>query len=197
MLIGRNIAKRYLDRPVLGRLDFQVEPGEVVGITGGNGSGKSTLLRIVAGLTAPSRGEVTWNGKSTYGLCALAAPDAPLYRELTSLENLEFFTRGMATKGELTGQLAAYDLEARAHDIAGELSSGLRARLQLAVAAWFAHPMLLLDEPSANLDEAGRSLVRELLKKQRGHGITLLATNDSRDVELCDRTLRISRGHFG
>ncbi|HEX8465013.1 MAG TPA: ATP-binding cassette domain-containing protein, partial [Abditibacterium sp.] len=156
------------------------------------GAGKSTLLRLVAGLLAPSRGEVNWQGASTRGQCALSAPDAPLYRELTCLENLRFFAQNARDEAILRAHLQKFDLESRADDLAGDLSSGLRARLQLAVAAWFEAPILLLDEPSANLDESGRELVQNLIAAQRSRGITLLATNDARDLSWCDGQIDIA-----
>ena len=191
MLTARRLFKRYESRLVLRDLSFEIAPGTCVAVLGPNGAGKSTLLRLVAGLIAPSRGEVLWNEQSTRGLCALAAPDAPVYRELSCLENLKFFSGG-ADDDSLRAHLAGWNLDKRADDLAGELSSGLRARLGLAVASWFEHPILLLDEPSANLDEAGRALVETLIGAQRARGVTLLATNDARDLTWCDGEVRVN-----
>ena len=191
MLTASRVFKRYESRLVLRDLSFEVAPGACIAVVGPNGSGKSTLLRLVAGLLSPSRGEIRWNGGATSGFCALAAPDAPVYRELTCLENLKFFSGG-APNADLELHLAKWNLAARQNDLAGELSSGLRARLGLAVASWFRHPLLLLDEPSANLDEAGRELVQTLIEAQRAHGVTLLATNDARDLAWCDGEVRVN-----
>jgi heme exporter protein A len=192
MLQARSLSKRFGARIVLRNLDFEVESGQCIAVVGRNGAGKSTLLRLVAGLLAPSRGEVNWQGASTRGQCALSAPDAPLYRELTCLENLRFFAQNARDEAILRAHLQKFDLESRADDLAGDLSSGLRARLQLAVAAWFEAPILLLDEPSANLDESGRELVQNLIAAQRSRGITLLATNDARDLSWCDGQIDIA-----
>jgi heme exporter protein A len=191
MLEAKALSKRFGARIVLKNLNFQVQSGQCLAVVGRNGAGKSTLLRLVAGLVEPSRGEVQWDGAKPRAFCALAAPDAPLYRELTCLENLQFFARGAADTAALTTHLQKWDLEGRAGDLAGDLSSGLRARLQLAVAAWFERPILLLDEPSANLDESGRGLVERLIGAQRERGIVLLATNDSRDFEWCDGRIEV------
>ena len=191
MLTARRVFKRYESRLVLRDLSFEIAPGSCVAVLGPNGAGKSTLLRLVAGLIAPSRGEVLWNDAATRGQCALSAPDAPVYRELTCLENLQFFSGG-ADVQSLQTHLTDWNLGQRADDLAGELSSGLRARLGLAVAAWFEPPILLLDEPSANLDEGGRELVERLIAAQRARGVTLLATNDARDLSWCDGEVRVS-----
>jgi heme exporter protein A len=190
MLKAVSLSKRFGTRIVLKNLDFSLDSGACVAVVGRNGAGKSTLLRLVAGLLEPSRGEIHWNSQKPRAFCALAAPDAPLYRELSCLENLRFFAQ---TRDEtaLVAHLAKWELERRAHDLAGDLSSGLRSRLQLAVASWFERPILLLDEPSANLDESGRSLVEKLIVEQKTRGITLLATNDSRDFAWCDGRIEI------
>ncbi len=191
MLEARQISHRFGARIVLKNLAFRVESGSCIAIVGRNGAGKSTLLRLVAGLVVPSRGEIRWNGGQTRPFCALAAPDAPLYRELSCLENLQFFSQS-PNAAQLRDHLREWDLEARASDYVGDLSSGLRVRLQLAVAAWFERPILLLDEPSANLDVGGRELVKRLVETQKSRGVTLLATNDARDLELCDTRIEIA-----
>lgn len=193
MLRGEKLGKRFGPRVVLRDACFQIESGSVLGVVGRNGAGKSTLLRLVSGLMVPSRGRVLWNESSPRGLCALFAPDAPLYRELTCLENLRFFA-GSADDAALRAHLQEFALGERLHDFTGDLSSGLRARLGLAVAAYFAshdHPILLLDEPTANLDDAGRALVEELVAKHRARGVTLIATNDTRDLSMCDQLFEI------
>jgi heme exporter protein A len=195
------LGKRYGARVVFKNLDFAVAGGNIAAILGANGAGKSTLLRIIAGLLRPDAGEIkacTPDGKVSGGglraVCGLSAPDAPVYRELSCLENLEFFAQARGIDfpdGGLLAHLEKFALRARRDDLAGDLSSGLRARLQLAVATLHAPPLLLLDEPSANLDEAGRALLKRVLEEQRGRGLALVATNDSRDLDLCDARIEI------
>jgi len=203
MLTLTNLTKRYGYRQVFRDVNCQVDSGQIVAVTGRNGAGKSTLLRIVAGLLRPSAGKVLL----TESQIGLAAPDAPLYRELTVQENLQFFARShdveaasrrfikrqdaVSTKPahDIDLALQRFHLAPRRDDLAGDLSSGWRARLQLAVATFAAPKVLLLDEPAANLDEAGHALLWELLEEQRSHGIALVATNDAREAARCDRAL--------
>lgn len=193
------VGKRFGTRVVMRDVSFEVARGEVVAIVGRNGAGKSTLLRLIAGLTQPTIGSIAWiengveNRDNLGWRCGLCAPDAPLYRELTVGENLEFWAqmRGEVTRESLQLFLERFQLRARWNDLAGELSSGLRARLQLAVATWHGPSILLLDEPGANLDEAGRALLRVIISEQRARGITLLATNDAREAELADRRVEL------
>ena len=144
MLIGSNVGKRYGARVVLRRLNFDIAPGRVVAVVGRNGSGKSTLLRAVAALTNLDAGMIEWQDDNTkvFGeamrlLCGLCAPDVPLYRELTCGENLQFWAQlrpaSTCSEEELRARLEAWELGARWNDLAGDLSSGLRARLALCV----------------------------------------------------------------
>jgi len=199
MLSAHNLGKRYGARTVFRGLGFNLETGAVAAVVGSNGAGKSTLLKVIAGLTPASAGSISWNddrnsADGLRGRCGLSAPDAPLYRELTSLENLEFFAEARVaawSTANLLAHLDKFQLRARANDLAGDLSSGLRARLQLAVAVLHEPPVLLLDEPSANLAEAGRAIFRGVLEAQRARGVALVATNDARDVELCDTSIEL------
>jgi heme exporter protein A len=196
MLTGNKLAKRYGARLVFRDVSFEVAPGSVAAVLGSNGAGKSTLLRIVAGLMPATHGAVSWNGDAGSEFqwnCGLAAPDAPVYRELTVAENVEFFAapRKSLTREEIAAHLDRFGLAGRGSDAARDLSSGLRARLQLAVATLHAPPVLLLDEPSANLDEPGRAILRGTLAAQREHGLALVATNDTRDLELCDARIQL------
>lgn len=204
MLYARKLAKRYGARVVFRDVNFEVEVGTVAAVLGSNGAGKSTLLKIVAGLTRPSVGMVQWQpagdapgvleAESLQWQCGLAAPDAPVYRELTVGENLEFFGRVRGVElapDEVLSQLEKFSLHTRRNDLAMDLSSGLRARLQLAVATLHRAPILLLDEPSANLDEAGRAILRGVVEAQRAQGVALIATNDPRDLELCDKRIEL------
>ncbi len=207
VLLARDLSKRFGARAVLRDLNFSISCGAVVAVVGRNGAGKSTLLKIVAGLERASRGEIFWqdeNGEDWQspdlrGLCGLSAPDAPHPRELSVLENLQFAaqvrhssTRQSSNRNEeLLAHLELFGIENRAHDLTGELSSGLRARLSLAIATWHRPPILLLDEPSANMDEAGREIAHRILQEQRARGIALVATNDEREAAWCDARLEL------
>lgn len=204
VLTAVRLGKRYGARVVFKNLDFLVAGGAVAAILGANGAGKSTLLRLIAGLLRPDAGEIKVQGVAQSqseiagaqlrALCGLSAPDAPLYRELSCLENLEFFAQARSVDGRsdtLLSHLEKFALRTRRNDLAGDLSSGLRARLQLAVATLHQPPILLLDEPSANLDEAGRALLKCVLEEQRTRGLALVATNDTRDLELCDVQIQV------
>ena len=202
MLLASRLRKKLGSRLVLRDVSFQVQSGSACAIVGRNGAGKSTLLRVIAGVLRADSGRVAWRGEAEgeiegdemRALCGLAAPDAPVYRELSCGENLEFWARVRGLRCDnkyLRAHLEAWQLEARWNEPALALSSGLRARLGLAVATLGEPRILLLDEPGANLDEAGRELLRALLDKQRKRGVVLVASNEPREIELCEHRVEL------
>jgi heme exporter protein A len=198
------VGHRFGTRRVFTGIDLEVASGQICTVTGPNGSGKSTLLRIVAGLLAPSEGTVTVtvDGRAqspTERRCFLGyvSPDLTLYRELTAAENLQFFARlsgRTLTRDELIERLTQVGLRGRGRDVVGTYSSGMRQRLKYAFALLARPPILLLDEPSANLDVSGIAIVESLVAAQRsrpGGGLTIIATNEPRELEWGDMTVRV------
>jgi heme exporter protein A len=186
------VGRRFGRRRVFEGLDAVVEHGQALAVTGPNGSGKSTLLLVIAGLLRPSRGRViaTMDGKplppqERRQWLGMVAPDLTLYPELTALENLRFFQtiRGRdARDDELIALLERVGLRGRGRDRVGTFSSGMRQRLKYAFALAHAPKVLLLDEPTANLDVPGVSMVEEVIADQRRRGLLVIATNEPEEV---------------
>lgn len=195
------IEKRYGMRRVLRDFGLQAEGGEIVAITGANGSGKSTVVRLVAGLLRASKGTIALTIGSTDEsaperrrlLCGYVSPDLTLYPELSARENLRFFCEVRGAGSERVGPtLERVGLGGREDDPIGQYSSGLRQRVKLALATLFEPPLLLLDEAGLALDDKGVALVGELVAAQQARGgLTLIATNDSREVALAQRTIAL------
>ena len=198
-----SVSKRFGARTVLRNVCAEVRTGEALVVTGHNGSGKSTLLTIIANLLAPDSGSVDLqaNGRSVplderRQHIGLVAPDLMLYPELTALENLEFFARVRSLPwapeaGE--GLLERVGLGGRGRDLVGAFSSGMRVRLKYAVAVQAQPTLLLLDEPTAMLDEDGARVVEEVIADQRTRGMLVLATNDPRETRHGDLFLHLSQ----
>jgi heme exporter protein A len=200
-LVLQGIGKRYGRLRALQGVEAQVESGEVLVVAGRNGSGKSTLLRIIAGLTRPSSGTVLLyeNGRilppeERRCRIGLVAVDVALYGELSAWENLAFLARVRGrplSPMEAQQLLASVGLAGREDDLVSTYSSGMRQRLKYACALLHQPPVLLLDEPSANLDAAGAQMVERILAQQRERGLVVLATNDPREVAWGDRVIRL------
>lgn len=196
-LTCENLSKRFGRLVVFHGLGFSLEGGRSLAVTGANGSGKSTLLRILAGVLRPSRGEVRLHeagrevSREEHPLhVGLVAPYLSVYDGLTARENLAFLARARRLSGaqarieEVLGQV---ELTARADEPVQAYSSGMKQRVKYAAALLAAPPLLLLDEPSANLDAAGRDMVTGVMHHQRGNGhLLVIATNDPQEAARCD-----------
>jgi len=198
----RSLSKAYGYRRLFTGLDVSIPDRSVFVVLGHNGVGKTTLLRILCGLTLPTSGrvEVVRSGKvlsasERRANMGLVSPDLELYAELTALENLEFFggVRGIPFNREKARELLeAVELKGRGHDYAGTFSSGMKQRLKFAYALLHDPYILILDEPTSNLDEWGIAMVDGIIRRQRKKGIVIMATNEPREVSYADQTLSLA-----
>lgn len=195
-----DLTHEFGDRVVFNSMNH-VFDGACLAITGPNGSGKSTLVRIIAGLLTPTEGKVTIEvdgtelpRESVRDYVGLVAPDVHLYDELTARENLLFISQAKGLRlsnGRIDETLEEVGLKQRANDPVRELSSGLRQRACFAAALIHNPIMLLLDEPSTNLDQDGVEMVRGVIERYSRRGMVVLATNDPNEVDLGTAVLRL------
>lgn len=182
---------------VLREVDVAAERGEVIGVAGPNGAGKSTLLRALAGL--PCGPGVSREVPRPVGRCgvALVGHDPALHPQLTLAENLDLAVALAAgTRGSVPDALRRVGLQAAAGRPAGACSAGMLRRAGLA-RAWACRPgLLLLDEPTAGLDGASRTLPAELARETaRAGGIVFVATHERQAFEaVAHRWLQVAGG---
>ena len=196
------LGKRFGRRVLFRNLSFWLRGGQTLAVTGANGAGKSTLLRILAGVMRPTKGTVvlTWKGRPVAGeehplRTGLVAPYLNVYDGFSARENLQFLARARqlpAAPQRMEAVLEMVSLTARADDLVGTYSSGMKQRVKYA-AALLAEPwLLLLDEPSANLDAAGLDMVERVMAYQREAGrLLVIATNIAAEAERGDTVIRI------
>jgi len=182
MLTARNLSKRFGDKRVFARVDLSVGPGGFVLVTGPNGSGKTTLLRVLAGLAAPTGGELELPRRELIGYLG---HDPLVYRELTPLENLQLFARlyRIPERGERIGMLLErFGLWDVRHERVSTFSRGMQQRLGLCRVLLHEPQLLLLDEPFNALDAAGTGLLDETLAELSSRAF-VVATHDAGRVE--------------
>jgi heme exporter protein A len=184
VIAGRGMEKRYGRKRALRSVDIEVPAGGFALVTGPNGSGKTTLLRLVAGLAAPTRGEL--RVLADRGRIGYLGHDALVYRELSALENLDLFGRlyRVRERRERIGMLLErFGLwEARSERVS-TFSRGMTQRLALCRTLLHEPDLLLLDEPYAGLDEGGAALLDRELDVLSGERTVLVATHDPGRLE--------------
>ena len=170
------VGRRYGERWALRDATVTVPAGATLVIFGPNGAGKSTLLRVLATLLRPHAGSASVLGEelprrewAVRGRVGLLAHDALLYRDLSARENLRFHAR-LHKLGEerVEALLEATRLLPRADDPVRTLSRGLLQRVAVCRAVLHDPPLLLLDEPRANLDPAAAALIEPLIGRESG-----------------------------
>lgn len=190
-------------------LDLSIERGEVFGLLGPNGSGKTTTIRMLTGLMAPTSGsasvvgyDVAREAERLRRRIGYMSQKYGLYDDLTVVENIQFYAGlyGLTNperQQRLREQMNAFQLTARARQLAGTLSGGWKQRLALACATTHRPAMIFLDEPTAGVDPASRRLFWERIYELSSNGTTILVTTHYMDeAERCQRLAFLSRGHL-
>jgi ABC-2 type transport system ATP-binding protein len=182
-LAARELTKRFGSRTALQRVSFEVARGEIVAIIGPNGAGKTTLLSILAGILAPSEGEVT----IAPGRLGWVPQRPAVYSKLSVAENLRLFARLERLDdpaAAVSRMLVQTGLEDRAGEQVGRLSAGNQQRLNIAVGLLSDPPVVLLDEPSASLDPRQRERLWEFIGGLAGGGTAIVfSTHNVAEVE--------------
>ncbi len=194
------VSKRYRYEWIFKDVDYQLVAGSRVAVTGPNGSGKSTLMKVLSGHLSPTKGKVEFGFDSkniaaddVYRQVSYAAPYIELIEEFTLVEALDFHQKfkpllpGLSTT-EVADLLAfpkAKDKQVR------HFSSGMKQRLKLALACCSASSLLLLDEPTTNLDAQGVDWYLALTERFIGQRTVVVASNVAVDYGFCDEKIDI------
>lgn len=198
----KKLSKEYSHRRLFADVSVTIPDRSVFVVLGQNGAGKTTFLRILCGLVPATSGQVDFvlNGnllttaQKRAGL-GLVSPDLQLYGQLSAVENLEFFSgvRGLPFTLQRAREILEFvGLKGRGHDYVGTFSSGMKQRMKYAQALLHEPHILVLDEPTANLDEVGVALVDTIVRRQKEKGIVIMATNEPQEVCYGDQQLALA-----
>ncbi len=190
---------------VLRGLNLDVAAGEAVTLLGRNGAGKSTLLRLIASALSCTRGEGRIFGydltdrRSVRDHVHLLGHELGLYPDLTPRENLNFALKMHSQMGDIDAALKRVDLSRAAERRVRFLSAGMKKRLALTRLALLARPLVLVDEPFANLDSEGRELAIQLLAGVQAAGSTLIVAAHEPELSLrvAPRAIYLNDGVLG
>ena len=196
-IILSDAGKRFNREWIFRHFDYQFSSSNAYAITGPNGSGKSTLLQFIAGALMPSEGKIAFyktNGKSEgefFRFLSITAPYLETIEEMTANEFLRFHHQ---FKPLINGMTFSYILERVGLKDAADkqiryYSSGMKQRLKLAQAFFSDTPILLLDEPTTNLDGPGIAMYQELIQDFAGERLLIVSSNDPVEYSFCKTVL--------
>jgi ABC-type multidrug transport system ATPase subunit len=201
-IILTNAAKRFNFEWVFKQLNYTFQSDKAYALTGSNGSGKTTLLRVLSGYSSLSDGSIEWlkdndtafPADSIFQKVAVCSPASSLIEELTLEEHLLFQAQFKPFLNNLRVDdvIAILQLEKHRHKLLAQFSTGMKQRVKLALAILADVEVLLLDEPSSNLDEAAISWMHLLLKEFVGKRLLLIASNDEADLVLCKERIHLN-----
>lgn len=206
---AEHLSKKFGDFVAVNDISFDVAVGEVVGYLGPNGSGKTTTMRMLLGLLSPTTGSAQVMGYDVHRhaqeirtFVGYMSQKFALYDELSVLENLVFYAglyglRGVRRRQHVDEVLHLVDLETHQTERAGELSTGWRQRLALAIALVHRPRLLLLDEPTSGVDPSARRIFWDLIDRLAQEGTTVFVTTHYMDeAEFCGRLGIMSGGRL-
>ncbi|CAN5122713.1 heme ABC exporter ATP-binding protein CcmA [soil metagenome] len=195
------IGKKFQHEWVFRNINFQFYLGKSYALVGPNGSGKSTLLQIISGLLLPTEGEVLYQkrGKNIdpddiFRYVDISAPYQELVEEFTLSEFLDFHFNFKTIKNEISQKEMIYKmhLEKSAHKHIKNFSSGMKQRLKLALSFFSESPVMLLDEPTSNLDEHGINWYMQNIRTNISNKIILISSNQPSEYSFCDHIVNIN-----
>mgnify|MGYP000906778260 CR=1 FL=1 len=197
----KKVSKSFGKNQVLDSIDLSILKGKITGIIGASGEGKSTILKIIVSFYKPEKGKVYYQGKEVLKIqqkvkkeFGFSIEEGSFYEDLTVVENLTHFGKLYGVpinklNKRVKGMVYFVGLEKAANILAKNLSLGMKKRLDLACSLIHKPSILVLDEPTADLDPLLRKQFLYLIKKINAHGTTVILTTQIMEEaeEICDQ----------
>jgi len=197
----QNIGRRFNREWIFRGVDHTFTIGESYAILGPNGSGKSTLFQVLNGSLSPSAGAISYSfegnkieAEDIFQHLSLAAPYLELIEEFTLAEMIDFHFKFKAHKPGMDkgAIIALLDMDKSKNKLIKYFSSGMKQRLKLALAFCADTPILMLDEPTSNLDSQGVEWYLGLIEKYALNRLTIICSNQEHEYSFCGHRLNIS-----
>ena len=193
-------SKRFQNEWVFKNLDLELASGTTMAVTGGNGSGKSTLLKCLSGAIPLTNGNIEFeiDSKSIaqenwFRTLSIATPYLELPEEFTLVEALNFhfqFKRPL-NQWSVKEIIVLMGLEKHQNKFISQFSSGMKQRVKLALALFSEVQLILLDEPTSNLDKQGIAWYADLVAQYTLDRILVICSNEPREYTFCEKKIRM------
>jgi len=196
-----NTGKRFNLEWIFRHVEFEFSSGKSYAIVGANGSGKSTLLQVIAGALMHSEGNIIYTDDQQkiisndliFEQISIAAPYLELIEEMTATEFLTFHQTFKTFIKPIPEILAEIGLAQAANKQIRYFSSGMKQRLKLGQAFFSNSSILLLDEPTTNLDGVGIQLYLRLIKDYAEKRLLIICSNDEAEYGFCDEKIIVEK----
>jgi ABC-type multidrug transport system ATPase subunit len=191
-------SKRFQYEWIFRNLNLQLTQGDSLAITGGNGSGKSTLLKCISGAIPISDGKITFeqsgkeiSGSDWYKYLALSAPYLELPEEFSLHELIDFHFKFKRPLNQIQPKelIETLYLGQHSNKPVSQFSSGMKQRLKLGLTIFSDVPVILLDEPTSNLDKKGVAWYSDLIANYQSNRTLIVCSNEPREYEFCNSKL--------
>ena len=201
-LQATDLSKDFNRRKIFSGISFTLSLPASLAITGKNGSGKSTLAKVIARVLSPTTGTVAYQAdgivlpeEKCRTHVGFVSPYLNLYDEFSATENLFLLMRIRPAKSPDTtlteSLLKQFNLWHRRDDLVRGYSTGMKQRLKYVFALSHAPSILILDEPTTNLDDDGIKVVEDVVSRQKESSILVVATNDSAEAAWCEKKISL------
>ncbi|TKC00651.1 ABC transporter ATP-binding protein [Pedobacter cryophilus] len=200
-IILEQIGRRFNREWIFKKIDYSFKSGQSYAILGINGSGKSTLLQMISGALTPSAGTLSYSlnhkeiaVEQVFQQLSIAAPYLELIEEFTLTEVLDFHFNFKTRLNNLTNKdlIDLLNMDSSKNKQLKHFSSGMKQRVKLILALCADTPLLLLDEPTSNLDDQGIKWYKDLVAQFTANRLVIVCSNQAHEYEFCTHHLLIS-----
>ncbi len=199
-IICQQLGKRFNREWIFRKLDYEFNAGTSVALLGHNGSGKSTLLNVLSAHLSASEGSIHFerNGKAmaadkVFSHLGFIAPYIDLIEDFTLREHVDFHMqfKSLPEGIKITDMIELMGLKTHQNKLVRNFSSGMQQRLKLVLALIPDNKLVLLDEPTTNLDEEGVSWYLNLVERFAANKLLIVASNTPREYSFCTEQVQI------
>ena len=196
-----NLGRRFNREWIFKDINYQFVNNKAYAILGINGSGKSTLLQVISGALTPSTGKLIYtqnlqaiDPEKYFKFISLAAPYLELIEDFSLSEVLDFHFKFKSRLNSLdnTAIISLLGMQKNQHKLIKHFSSGMKQRVKLALAFCSDTPILLLDEPTSNLDTQGTEWYLDMVKQFTTNRITIIGSNQENEYAFCNAHINLA-----
>lgn len=200
-IVLENLGRRFNRDWIFREINYTFTSPQTYAILGINGSGKSTLLQILNGSLSPSAGTICFfyqqkkvEVENVYRHISLAAPYLEMIEEFSLMEMINFHFQFKKYLSGMDQQkiIGLLQMESSKNKLIKYFSSGMKQRVKLALAFCADTPLLMLDEPTANLDTQGIDWYLQLIERFSSNRLTIICSNQEHEYQFCQNRLNIS-----